>query len=295
MSDVPTPASTPAPSPESAGADRHLLVEIADGIMTLTLNRPDKLNAYTNQMGNELMDAIDAANADDGVRAIIVTGAGRGFCSGADISPEHSWFKNPDGQVRGGKDGGEGGFPMKLHGCLKPIIAAINGPAMGVGITMTLPMDIRIAADDARFGFVFARRGLVPEAGSAFFLPRIVGLPQALRWCYTGETIDAPTALRSGLVSELVPKDRLLDRATEIARQIADNTAPVAIALTRQLLWRAGTAESPMAALAVDAAINRQMASSADVAEGIAAFREKRVPRFPGRPSTDMPSAYPWW
>jgi enoyl-CoA hydratase/carnithine racemase len=175
------------------------------------------------------------------------------------------------------------------------VIAAINGPAVGVGITMALPMDIRIAAEGARFGFVFTRRGLVPEAGSAWFLPRIVGLPQALRWIYAGAMVSAEEALKAGLISEIVPADRLLPRAIEIAREIADNTSPVATALSRQLLWRAAAADHPDAALNVDATLNRALAMSPEAKEGIAAFLEKRKPNFPGRPSRDLPKPYPWW
>lgn len=272
--------------------ERHLLTGIADGILTITLNRPEKINAYTNQMGNELIDAIDEADRNDDVRVVIVTGAGRGFCSGADISPDTGWFQNPTDKVR---TDAEGGFPLRLFRCTKPIIAAINGAAMGVGVTMTLPMDIRIASDNAKFGFVFARRGLVPEAGSAFFLPRIVGLPKALQWVYTARVIEANEALQAGLVSELVAPEHLMTRARAIAREIADNTSAVAIALTRPLMWRSAIADDPMAALAVDGPLNRHLSKSPDVVEGIAAFREKRAPKFPGRPSTDMPPQYPWW
>jgi enoyl-CoA hydratase/carnithine racemase len=175
------------------------------------------------------------------------------------------------------------------------VIAAINGPAVGVGITLALPMDIRIATEGARFGFVFTRRGLVPEAGSAWFLPRIVGLSQALRWVYAGAMVPADEALKAGLISEIVPPDRLLARAQEIAREIADNTSPVATALSRQLMWRASAADHPDAALAVDATLNRALATSPEAKEGIAAFLEKRKPRFPGRPSKDLPPPYPWW
>ncbi len=272
--------------------DTATLTEVSNGIMTVTLNRPAKLNAYNQQMGRELVAAFRRADADDDVRVVIVTGAGRAFCAGADMSPDSGFFAK-DGEAS--DPGPEDRFVTRIFECLKPVIAAINGPAVGVGITLALPMDIRIATDAARFGFVFTRRGLVPEAGSAWFLPRVVGLPQALRWIYAGAMVGAEEALKAGLVSEIVPPDRLLARAQEIAREIADNTSPVATALSRQLLWRASAADHPDAALAVDATLNRALATSPEAKEGIAAFLEKRLPRFPGRPSRDLPPPYPWW
>lgn len=273
-------------------SDRHVLTVVEDGILTITLNRPEKLNAYTERMGHELSEALEQANEDDDIRVVIVTGAGRGFCAGADMSADTGWFNDPTVKQRRGN---EGGFAMRIYECLKPVIAAINGPAVGVGVTMTLPMDIRIAADTAKFGMLFTRRGLVPEAGSAWFLPRIVGLPQALQWVLTGEMIEAPEALRAGLVSELVPVEQVLPRAREIARKIADNTSPVATAVSRQLLWRTSAADHPMAALGIDARLIQQLAKGADLKEGIAAFQEKRQPAFTSRPSTDMPEGFPWW
>ena len=266
--------------------------EISDGVMTLTLNRPAKLNAYNQQMGRELVAAFRRADSDDDVRVVIVTGAGRAFCAGADMSPDSGFFAK-DGESS--EPSPEDRFVTRIFECLKPVIAAINGPAVGVGITLALPMDIRIAAEGARFGFVFTRRGLVPEAGSAWFLPRIVGLPQALRWIYAGAMVAADEALKAGLISEIVPPGRLLARAQEIAREIADNTSPVATALSRQLMWRASGADHPDAALSVDATLNRALATSPEAKEGIAAFLEKRKPRFPGRPSQDLPPPYPWW
>jgi enoyl-CoA hydratase/carnithine racemase len=271
--------------------ENAVLIDVADGIMTLTLNRPAKLNAYNQQMGSELVAALRRADSDDDVRVVVVTGAGRAFCAGADMSGEGFFAK--DG--KSADPGPEDRFVTRIYECLKPVIAAINGPAVGVGITMALPMDIRIAAEGTRFGFVFTRRGLVPEAGSAWFLPRIVGLPQALRWIYAGAMVNADEALKAGLVSEIVPADRLLARALEIAREIADNTSAVATALTRQLMWRAAAADHPDAALAFDATLNRALAQSPEAKEGIAAFLEKRKPKFPGRPSKDLPPPYPWW
>ena len=273
-------------------SEKHIDSELSEGILTLTLNRPDKLNAFTGQMGQELGAALDRADADDAVRVIIVTGAGRGFCAGADISDGGSVGAGSGLERKGLPPGGIGQRLFESH---KPMIAAINGVAVGVGVTMTLPMDIRIAADNAKFGFVFTRRGLVPEAGSSWFLPRIVGLPKALEWVYAGRTVSAAEALAAGLVTEVVAPEALIARARAIAREIAENTAPVATVLTRQLMWRASAADHPQAALSVDSALNLALASSGDVKEGFAAFREKRLPNFPGSASKDLPSPFPWW
>jgi len=248
------------------------------------------------------MDAFLRADADDSIRVVIVTGAGRGFCAGADISSGAGAFDSKaEGSVAfqdagsSGRRGGGAGFVGAMFNCRKPIIAAINGAAVGVGVTLTLPMDIRICADGVKFGFVFARRGLVPEAGSAWFLPKLVGLPQALRWCLSGRLIQADEALAGGLVSEVVAPDALLVRAREIADEIAENTAPVSIALTRQMLWRFAGAPDPFELLKVDGAYAFELGGGPDVREGVAAFLEKRAPDFPGKVSTDMPSRYPWW
>jgi enoyl-CoA hydratase/carnithine racemase len=266
----------------------HVLTDLNDGVLTLTLNRPEKLNAYTAQMGVELSEAFERANSDDNVRSIIVTGSGRGFCAGADVSG----LGNDPAMM--GRSGNDGGFAIRIYRCTKPVIAAINGPAVGVGITMTLPMDIRLAAEGAKMGFIFAKRGLVPEAGSSFFLPRIVGLPKALEWVYTAKIIEANEAREAGLVSEVLPPADLLPRAREIARTIAQETAPVAIAITRQLMWRMASATDPMDALLLDAPFNSELARSPDGREGVSSFVEKRPAKFSGRPSTDMPSNYPW-
>lgn len=278
-------------------APQQILEHLEDGVLTLTLNRPEKLNAYTAQMGRELSAAFERADADDAVRAIVVTGAGKGFCAGADISGGADSFGDTDKLfgARGATRARGTSFVESIFACRKPSIAAINGAAVGVGLTMTLPMDIRIASSDARFGLVFARRGLVPEAGSAWFLPRIVGLPQALRWCYSGRVFDAAEALRGGLVESVEAPDALLARAREIAREIAEQTAPIAVALTRQMLWRFGTDPNFDATLAFDAAVNRTLGAGPDVREGVAAFLERRPPAFPGRVSADMPPEYPWW
>jgi len=284
-----------------SGAYEHILCEVADGIMQITLNRPEKLNAYTATMGAELARAFDTADADDDVRVVLVTGAGRGFCAGADMSAGAGAFDTTSaegsvsfGDVSKGRSGGAG-MVGAVFECRKPSIAAFNGAAVGVGLTLTLPMDIRIAADTAKFGFVFARRGLVPEAGSAWFLPRLVGMSQALRWCLDGALFGAEEALKGGLVSEVVAPGELLPRARAIARSIADNTAPISVALTRQMLWRLSPEPSPYPTLKVDGALAMALGATEDVREGVSAFLEKRPPAFPGKVSTDMPKGYPWW
>jgi enoyl-CoA hydratase/carnithine racemase len=276
----------------------HIRCELDGALMIVTLNRPDKLNAYTGQMGAEITDAFNRADGDDDVRAIIVTGAGRAFCAGADVSGGAASFdtsgKHGAGVFASAKPGG-GRFVEAIFNCRKPSIAAINGGAVGVGITMTLPMDIRIAAKGAKIGFIFARRGLVPEAGSAWFLPKLVGLPQSLRWCLSGRTFDADEARDGGLVSEVVEPAQLLDRAKAIAREMTESTSAVAVALTRQMLWRFAGASAPFELLDIDKPMSIERGGHADVREGVAAFLEKRPPSFPGKVSQDMPSQYPWW
>ena len=279
-------------------AQDGLTVSNEAGVMIITLDRPEKLNAYTDAMGRALARAVRSASEDDTIRAIIITGAGRAFCAGADVSAGAESF---DMAGEGAGNFGEerrskhDSFIHALFESKKPIIAAINGPAVGVGITLTLPCDVRIAAEGARIGVVFARRGLVPEAGSAWFLPRLVGLPQALRWCLSGRVFDAAEALAGGLVSEVVVPDQLLPRARAIAAEFSDGTAPVAIALARAMLWRLGNTAGPVDALAVDAAWNIALGRGPDVKEGVAAFLEKRSPSFPGKASADLPPGVPWW
>lgn len=273
--------------------------ELVDKVLTITLNRPEKLNAYTAQMGDEIAYAFECASEDDAVSVIILTGAGRGFCAGADMSGGAQSFSKADGgpDLFGGKieRKAKKHFIDAIFSCKKPSIAAINGAAVGVGLTMTLPTDIRIAAQGAKLGFIFTRRGLVPEAGSAWFLPRIVGLPQALRWCLTGAMIGPDEALQAGLVSDVVPKAQLLEHAQKIARDIADNTSPVATAITRQMLWRFTAEPNSDALIKIDAGLNRALGQGPDVAEGVKAFFEKRAPQFPGKASSNMPEGYPWW
>ena len=282
----------------AAAVDRHITCEVDGAFLIVTLNRPDKLNAYTGQMGAEITQAFERADKDDSIRAVIVTGAGRAFCAGADVSGGATSF-DTSGQHGAGvfatpKAGG-GRFVEAIFNCRKPSIAAINGAAVGVGITMTLPMDIRIAVKSAKIGFIFARRGLVPEAGSAWFLPKLVGLSQSLRWCLSGRVFEADEALRGGLVSEVVEPEKLLERAKEIAREMTAETSAVAVALTRQMLWRFAGAPDPHHLLAIDKPMSIERGAHADVREGVQAFLEKRAPAFPGKVSEDMPSQYPWW
>ncbi len=274
----------------------QITTEAADGVLTITLNRPDRLNAWTPTMGAELIAAFDAADGDDAVRAIIVTGAGRGFCAGADLQAGGStfdWRERQDGDAVP-RDGG-GQFTLRVFDCTKPVIAAINGPAVGVGATMTLPMDIRLAADSARVGFVFARRGIVPEACSSWFLPRVVGISRAMEWVATGRVFSAQEALEGGLVRSLHPQDELQDAARAIAREIADNTAAVSVALARRMMWRMLGAEHPMLAHRADSRGMFSRGQSADAAEGITSFLEKRPPRFPDRVSDGLPDIMPSW
>jgi enoyl-CoA hydratase/carnithine racemase len=279
-------------------SDEQITTEVVDGVMTITLNRPDRLNAWTHVMQRELIAAVERADADDAVRVVIVTGAGRGFCAGADLAGGGSTFEREDGDGDGSgaplRDGG-GRFTLRVFDCLKPVIAAINGPAVGVGVTMTLPMDIRLAADDARFGFVFARRGIVPEACSSWFLPRLVGISRAMEWVATGRVFSAAEALDAGLVRSLHPRDELLGAAQELAREIADHTAPVSVALARRLMWRGLAAEHPMLAHRADSRGMQQRGRSADANEGITAFLEKRPASFPDRVSDCLPELWPGW
>jgi enoyl-CoA hydratase/carnithine racemase len=272
--------------------------DVEDGILTLTLNRPDKLNAFTVTMLREMVDALDRADADDAVRAIIVTGAGRAFCAGADLSGGSGAFDNtklarPE-TLDTHRDGG-GLLTLRLYESKKPLIAAINGPAVGVGITMTLPMDVRIASSAARMGFVFAKRGIVPEACSSWFLPRLVGISQAAEWVYTGRIFPAEEALAARLVSRVVAPEDLLPTARALAREMSTGTSAMSIALSRQLLWRMLGADHPMEAHKVDSKCIFWMGQGPDAHEGVASFLEKRPAQFKLRPSRDMPPFWPWW
>jgi len=276
----------------------QITTESADGVLTITLNRPERLNAWTPTMGGELIEAFDRADADDDVRAVIVTGAGRGFCAGADLASGGETF---DYRVREHahetsvpRDTG-GRLTLRIFDSTKPVIAAINGPAVGVGATMTLPMDIRLASTDARMGFVFTRRGIVPEACSSWFLPRVVGICRAIEWVATGRVFSAQEALEGGLVRNIHAPGELLDAAHALAREIAENAAPVSVALARQLLWRMLGAEHPMLAHRADSRGMFIRGQSADAVEGITAFLEKRPARFPERVSEGLPEIMPGW
>lgn len=263
-------------------------------VLTITLNRPEKLNAFSGTMGSELIDAYSRADEDDDVRAIIVTGAGRGFCSGADLARSDRPFDYADDSLETHRDGG-GLITLRVYDLKKPVIAAINGPAVGVGVTMTLPMDIRLASENARFGFVFGKRGITLEACSSWFLPRIVGISKAAEWSYTGRLFDAREALAAGLVTEVLAPDALLPKAREIALEIAENTSAVSVAVTRQLLWRMVAADHPMEAHRLDSKCIYWLGKGADAREGVTAWAEKRKPEFKMKPSSEMPPFYPWW
>jgi enoyl-CoA hydratase/carnithine racemase len=274
----------------------QICTEIEDRVLTITLNRPERLNAWTPTMLEELIAAFDRADADDEVRAVVLTGAGRGFCAGADLERGGETFDRHERERAGAfpRDGG-GRFTLRVFECTKPVIAAINGPAVGVGATMTLPMDIRLAAEEARIGFVFARRGIVPEACSSWFLPRVVGISRALEWVTTGRVFPASEALEAGLVRSVHPAGELLDAAYALAREIAENAAPVSVALARLMLWRMLGAEHPMRAHRVDSRAMFIRGQSADAREGITAFLEKRPAEFPDRVSDGLPDVFPGW
>jgi enoyl-CoA hydratase/carnithine racemase len=279
----------------------QIILDKRDGIATITLNRPEKMNAYTRVMGEEIMAALDDTDADDAIRAVIVTGSGeRAFCAGADLTPEGGGqiFSDPtevadlsDPKVR---DGG-GLLTLRLFESKKPLIGACNGVAVGVGATMQLAMDIRLASSTARYGFVFARRGIVPEAASSWFLPRIVGISQALEWCYTGRVFDAEEAKAGGLVRSIHAPEDLMHTARSLAAEIAENTSALSVAMTRAMMWRLSSADHPMEAHKIDSRAIYRLSRGADAKEGIASFLEKRKPMYPGTVSADMPDFYPWW
>ena len=277
----------------------QIIYEVDDNVATITLNRPDKLNAFTGTMMYELIDAFDQVDADDDVRAVIVTGAGRGFCAGADLSTSGGETFSSGGsdiQTNAGvpRDGG-GMVSLRIFDCTKPVIGAINGASVGVGVTMTLPMDFRLASEHAKFGFVFARRGIVPEACSSYFLPRLVGISQATEWCYTGRVFPADEARAGGLVRSVHGADELLPAARAIAQEIAQNTAPVSVALSRQMLWRMLGANHPMEAHRVDSRGILARGASDDAREGVTSFLEKRQPDYPVKVSDGLPEIFPGW
>ncbi|MCH8542910.1 MAG: crotonase/enoyl-CoA hydratase family protein [Alcanivorax sp.] len=287
-----------------------LLYDVADGILTLTLNRPDRLNAFTDTMAQELISAMDAADADDAVRVIIVTGAGRAFCAGADLGKGADTF-NYDSRHESGHEGNHedsneevdwetvrdtgGMVTLRMFHSLKPMIAAINGPAVGVGATMTLPMDIRIASRDARMGFVFCRRGIVPDGTASWLLPKVVGLPQSLEWVLSGRVFDAEEGQRGGLLRSLHEGDALMAEARRLAREIADNTSAVSVALSRQMLWHMAGEPHPQRAHEIESQAIYWTGRSADAKEGVLSFIEKRPAKFSLSPVRDMPPGFPWW
>jgi enoyl-CoA hydratase/carnithine racemase len=286
---------------------RTLDYAVADRVLTLTLDRPDQLNSFTVAMASELVDAFDRADQDDDVAAVVVTGRGRAFCAGMDLSGDGNVFgldeslepttedlhtRLEDPQILDGVRDTGGRVALAIYRCSKPVIGAVNGAAVGIGATMTLPMDVRLASETARIGFVFGRLGIVPEACSSWFLPRIVGISRALEWVYSAEILTAEQALEGGLVRSVHPAEELLDAAYELARRFTRNRSPVATALARQMMWRNSAQPHPLEAHRVDS-LAMFYTSRGDGKEGVAAFREKREPRFTGR-TTDMPSFYPW-
>ncbi|NEA29808.1 enoyl-CoA hydratase-related protein [Actinomadura bangladeshensis] len=284
---------------------REIEYEVRDGIATVTLNRPQKMNAYTFTMRNEMLDVFDRIDADDEVRAVVVTGAGRAFCAGADLSgggdtfdkeKSKDMFAGEDDVLEDGtpRDGG-GTVALRIARCLKPVIGAFNGAAVGVGVTMTLPMDVRLASEKAKFGFVFARRGIVTEAASSWFLPRLVGIAQAMEWAATGRVFDAQEALAGRLVSRVYAPDELLPAAYALGREIADNTSAVSVAAIRRLMWSGLSAPSPWDAHAADSRLMASLGGAADAIEGVSSFLEKRDAAFPMRVSKDLPPEVPDW
>lgn len=274
----------------------HIVYRVEDRIATITLNRPDKLNAFTRLMMTEMIHAFDRVNADDDVRAVVVTGGGRAFCAGADLASRGATFDHSESEAgaAGHRDGG-GLLTLAIFNCLKPVISACNGAAVGIGATMQCAMDIRLASEQARYGFVFARRGIVPEAASSWFLPKIVGISTALEWCYSGRLIDAEEACSRGLVRSVHKSEDLAAAARGIALEIADNTSAVSVALVRHMMWRMLGAEHPMQAHRIDSLGIFHRGSSPDAKEGVQSFLEKRAPVFADLVSENMPSFFPWW
>lgn len=269
--------------------------EIRDRILTITLSREERMNAFTLQMSHELIEAIDEADANDEVRAVIFTGRGRAYCAGADLERGGSTFDHPDAAAETLNRDSGGCLTLRLYDCRKPLVAAVNGAAVGVGATMLLPMDVRIASEKARFGFVFSRRGIVPEAASSWFLPRVVGINRAMEWVATGRVFSAAEALEGGLVSRVVSADELLGEARRLAAEIAENTSAVSVCLARQMMWKMLGAPHPMHAHRLDSRLIAQMGKSPDAYEGVQSFLEKRPAKFTMSAAKDIPGPYPWW
>jgi enoyl-CoA hydratase/carnithine racemase len=287
-----------APDSLDPSTYEHIELEVDDGIATIWLNRPDKMNAFTERMRYEILDALDRTDADDAVRAVIFTGRGRAYCAGADLSSGEGTFSRGGSDIMGAngvpRDGG-GTVSLRIYESLKPVIGAINGAAVGVGVTMTLPMDIRLASTGAKFGFVFSRRGIVPEAASSWFLPRLVGISQAMEWVAKGEVFPASEALDGGLVRSVYEPDELLPAARELAKRMTENSSAVSIAVARKMMWRMLGADHPMEAHKVDSRGILERGRSADVKEGINSFFEKRPPVFPDRVSDGLGTIFSDW
>jgi len=287
-----------APTDLDPSTYEHIELEIADGIATIWMNRPDKMNAFTELMRYEIIDALDHTDADDDVRAVIFTGRGRAFCAGADLSSGEGTFSRGGSDIMGRngvpRDGG-GTVSLRIYDSKKPVIGAINGAAVGVGVTMTLPMDIRLASNAAKFGFVFSRRGIVPEAASSWFLPRLVGISQAMEWVASGEVFPAEEAMAGGLVRSVYAPDDLLPAAYALARRLTESSSAVSIAVARKMMWRMLGADHPMAAHKVDSRGILERGRSEDVKEGINSFFEKRAPQFPDRVSDGLGTIFSDW
>ncbi|MBT3624506.1 MAG: crotonase/enoyl-CoA hydratase family protein [Gammaproteobacteria bacterium] len=271
-----------------------IIYEVQDNILTITLNRPERLNAFNGQMSSEVHNALDRADADDNVKAIIFTGAGRGFCAGADLSSGSETF-DYESDGRGIHPDGGGVLTLRLFECLKPVISACNGPAVGVGATMQCAMDIRMASDKARYGFVFSKRGIVPEACSSWFLPRCVGINTALEWAYSGRIFDAREALEKRFVRSVHKENDLMPAARDLAHEFAEQTSSISITMIRHMMWKMLGADHPMEAHKIDSRGVYFTGKSEDAHEGVQSFLEKRPAEFSGKVSTDMPEFFPWW
>tara|TARA_E500000178_G_scaffold300092_1_gene308157 strand:+ start:432 stop:1280 length:849 start_codon:yes stop_codon:yes gene_type:complete len=271
-----------------------ILYDIDDGILTITLNRPDRLNAFNNEMRDEVLTALDMADADDDVKAIIFTGSGRAFCAGADLGGGGDTFNYKPKKPGIPRDGG-GMLTLRIFECLKPVISACNGPAVGIGATMQCAMDIRLASENAKYGFVFSKRGIVPEAASSWFLPRVVGISTALEWTFSGRVFKADEALERGFVTTVYPADELLPAARALAKEFCNETSAVSVAMARQMMWKMLGADHPMVAHQIDSRGVYFTGKSADAQEGVKSFLEKRPANYPGQVSSDMPEFFPWW
>ena len=273
---------------------KTILYDVEDGILTITLNRPDRLNAFNNEMRDDIIMALDMADADDDVKAIIFTGSGRVFCAGADLGAGGDTFNYKPKKPGIPRDGG-GMLTLRIFECLKPVISACNGPAVGIGATMQCAMDIRLASENAKYGFVFSKRGIVPEAASSWFLPRVVGISTALEWTFSGRVFKAHEALERGFVRTVYPADELLPAARALAKEFCNETSSISVAMARQMMWKMLGADHPMEAHQIDSRGVYFTGKSADAKEGVKSFLEKRPANYPGQVSSDMPEFYPWW